>query len=443
MRKIYIFLSFLLCSLVLNYFLYSNKLIDIITNRTVSFFYIQWPVERLFIEPFYAFAYYILTMERTGYIFALVSWALWIVIFAAAVSRYKKMSLRQTLINSFFGVLLFVSAVMAVILLPVPGPKLANTDAYKVFDIHSHTVSSRDAIASINSSIRLHKQHGFTNFFITEHDNVKGYGTVPYNVKNIDFIYPGIQIRTTDGVSVLLLADKKFNYDYFKDKSIKQIINLAHEKGMLAVMPHWWKWNEPPLKKIVEYGIDGFEIYNCGYRYISDQKRKDIIDICKKNNLMMFGTIDWHGYGNMTNVWTVTERRDGKTLFEILKSKPELKVIVHDTKGSQSLLRYIFEPFSAFYFYVINTEKIYILSFYMLFGVLIAMFFYFHIKILIRFFSLFFSSFFMLATLYYFNTYLYIAAKNIVIPEMILPLAAGFSVLWLIVWIINGKNIKS
>ncbi|MDD4166239.1 MAG: hypothetical protein PHN29_04345 [Endomicrobiaceae bacterium] len=129
MRKIYIFLSFLLCSLTLNYFLYSNNLIDIITNRTVSFFNIQWPVERLFIEPFYAFAYYILTMERSGYIFALVAWALWIVIFAASVSRYKKMSLRQTLVNSFAGVLLFVSAVMAVILLPVPGPNLSNTDS--------------------------------------------------------------------------------------------------------------------------------------------------------------------------------------------------------------------------------------------------------------------------------------------------------------------------
>ncbi|MDD5021430.1 MAG: hypothetical protein PHR82_04720 [Endomicrobiaceae bacterium] len=418
-------------------------MIDIITNQSASLFYLQWPMERLFIEPFYAFSYYLLTMERTGYIFALLSWVVWIIVFVILISQYKKINGKQIIINSIFGILFFLSIVMFVIILPVPGPQLSGANLYKVFDIHSHTMSSKDAIGSVESNIKLHEKHGFTNFFITEHDNVKGFKTIPYNIKNEDFIFPGIQIRTTEGVSVLLLSKKQFSYDYFKEKSIKEIINLAHSKGMLVVMPHWWKWSEPPLQKIVDYGIDGFEIYNCGYRYLTEEKRQSIIDICKKNNLMMFGTIDWHGYGYMTNVWTVVQKQDNKNLFDILKSKPELQVIVHDVKGSQSLIRYIFEPFSAFYYYVVNTEIKYVLSFYMICSVFIALFFYYRIKTLIRIFSLMFSVFFVFATFYYVNMYLYIATQNVVMPGMILPMVSGFSVIWLIIWIINGKNIQS
>ncbi|GAB1401962.1 hypothetical protein MASR1M68_08730 [Elusimicrobiota bacterium] len=444
MRKIYIFTLFLLASLALNYFLYSKNLIELITNQPVSIFHLQWPMERLFIEPFYGFAYYLLTMERTGYVFALISWAVWIVIFTVLISKYKKSNLKQIVINSVFGVLFFVSVVLFVIMLPVSGPKLSNTNSYNVVDIHSHTTSSRDAIASVESSIKLHKKHGFTNFFITEHDNVKGFRTIPHDINNNeDFIFPGIQIRTTEGVSVLLLSKKQFSYEYFKEKSIKEIVSLAHDKGMLVVMPHWWKWNNPPLQEIVDSGIDGFEIYNCGYRYISDEKRKSIIDICKKNNLMMFGTIDWHGYGYMTNVWTVIQKRDNNNLFDILKSKPDIQIIVHDVKGSQSFIRYIFEPFSAFYYYIVNTQMKYVLSFYMICGVFIALFFYYRIKILIRIFSLTFSVLFLFSTFYYFNVFLHAPTKNVVIPETVLPLVGGFTVIWLVVWIINGKNIQS
>lgn len=443
MRKIYIFILFLLASLTLNYFFYSKNLIELITNKSVSLFYLQWPMERLFIEPFYGFAYYLLTMERTGYIFALIAWVVWIIIFVILISKYKKTNLKQIIINCVFGVFLFVSIIMFVIMLPVSGPKLSNTNSYKVFDIHSHTISSKDAIASIASSISLHQKHGFTNFFITEHDNVKGFRTIPYNTNNEDFMFPGIQIRTTEGVSVLLLSKKQFNYDYFKEKSIKEIVTLAHGQGMLVIMPHWWKWNNPTLQEIVDSGIDGFEIYNCGYRYISDQQRKSIIDICEKNNLMMFGTIDWHGYGYMTNVWTLVQKQDNKNLFEVLQSKPDIQIIVHDVKGSQSFIRYIFEPFSAFYYYAVNTEMKYVLSFYMICSVFIAVFLYYPIKILIRIFSLTFSVLFLLSTFYYFNVFLYAPTKNVIIPEMVLPLVGGFTVIWLIVWIINGKDIQS
>ena len=96
-------------------------------------------------------------------------------------------------------------------------------------------------------------------------------------------VFPGIQIRTTEGISVLLLSSKFFRYEDFAKNSLKDLINLAHKNDMLVIMPHWWKWHRPALQEVVDSGIDGFEIYNCGYRYISDSTRKEIIDICKKN----------------------------------------------------------------------------------------------------------------------------------------------------------------
>jgi len=443
MKKIYIFVLIIIASLVLNNFLYSKNLIELTQNIQISGFYLKWPIERLFIEPFYAFAYYIMTMERTGYVFALASWIFWITVFALVMSKYKKNALKQTVLNVIFAVFFFVSAAVCVIILPVPGPKLANTHSYKVFDIHSHTISSKDATGTVKSNINLHSKHGFTNFFITEHDNTKGFKTIPHNIKNEDYILPGIQIRTTDGISILLLSKKQFKYEDFQEKSIEELINLAHLKGMLVVVPHWWKWNNPPLQKLVDAGVDGFEIYNCGYRYLGDEKRKEIIDICKNNNLMMFGSTDWHGYGYMSNIWTIAEKNGETSLFDILSSKPQLKVIVHNNKGSQSAVRYAFEPFFAFYYYIKNTQMKYILSFYMIFGFFAVIFFYYNIKILIRIFSLIFAVFFMGATFYYVNLFLHMAPNNVVIPGTILPIAGPLSLIWLIIWIINGKNIQS
>ena len=79
MKRIYTFISIIIISVVLNIIFYGSNIIDVATGEKLSNIVLQWPVLRFFTEPFYAFAYYILTMERTGYVFALASWLAWLV----------------------------------------------------------------------------------------------------------------------------------------------------------------------------------------------------------------------------------------------------------------------------------------------------------------------------------------------------------------------------
>ena len=272
-KKIYSLFSIIIGSIVLNICLYSSNIIDVSTGEKINNISLQWPTIRLFIEPFYAFAYYILTMERSGYVFALISWLLWLVFITILLCKYNKINLKNSIVYSCFSFFFFISLCCSVIILPVIGPKITNVEGYKVLDAHSHTISSRDNISTIASSVNFHKKHGFTDFFITEHDNTNGYKTIPYNIET-KHIFPGIQIRTTDGQSILLLSQYCFKYEDFKDRSIKEMISLAHAKDMLVIMPHWWKWKKPNLRQLVDWQIDGFEIYNCGYRYISNETRQ-------------------------------------------------------------------------------------------------------------------------------------------------------------------------
>lgn len=440
MKKIYTFIFVIIASVVLNIVFYTSNIVNISTGEHLNNIVLQWPTFRFFIEPFYAYSYYILTMERTGYIYAVVSWSFWLILATILFCKYKNFSLKNTIILSFFSFFFFVSITCAVIILPIIGPKLVVADGYKSVDCHSHTISSRDNISDMLSSIKFHKEHGFTDFFVTEHDNVKGYNNIPVDI-NKDHIFPGIQIRTTNGQSILLLSNNNFKYEEFRDKSIKEMIDLAHSKDMLVIMPHWWKWNKPQLQQLVDWGIDGFEIYNCGYRYISKDTRQEIIDICNANNLIIVGTTDWHGLGYMTNVWTLIEAKENKNVFELLKEKPKTKIIVHDVKGNQSVIRYIFEPFYFLYLYVTTTQLKYVVSFYVFILIVVGLLFKFPLMRIIRITALSLSCFFSICIFYFVNILQYSFYLNVMIPETILPALAGLVLIWFIIWSFCDKNI--
>lgn len=440
MKKIYTLVFIIIVSVVLNISFYTSNIIDISTGEQLNNIVLQWPILRLFIEPFYAFAYYILTMERSGYVFALISWLSWLVLISILLCRYKYFKLKNTIIFCCFSFFFFISLCCIVVILPIIGPKITNINGYKSIDIHSHTISSRDNISSVKSSINFHKKHGFTDFFITEHDNTNGYKTIPNSLET-EHIFPGIQIRTKDGVSVLLLSKNYFEYEDFKDKNIKELIDLAHSQDMLVIMPHWWKWNRPNLQQLIDWGIDGFEIYNCGYRYISDQTRQKLIDICNEKNLSMFGTTDWHGLGYMTNVWTLIENKNDKTVFELIKDKTKTKIVVHDVKGNQSVLRYVFEPFYFIFLYVTTTQLKYVVSFYMFILVLIGLLYNIPVMRVIRIVSLLLACFFSTCVFYFVYMLEYSFCNNVMIPETIIPTALSLIFIWIVIWGFCDKNI--
>lgn len=433
MKKVYLFVLLILISVTANVLFYSPNIVDLVTGEKLSNIVLQWPVWRLFIEPFYALSYYIMGMDSGSYWFAGISWLLWIILFAFLFAKSKKENLKNTAIYCAFFVFFFVSVVCMVISLPIIGGKITNVEGYKVVDVHSHTIESRDSISTVMSSIAYHNMQGFTDFFITDHDNTKSYNNIPADI-GTEHIFPGVQIKTREGQTLILLSQYKFRYEDFRDMSTKELIKFAHSEGMLVIAPYWWEYNFTEPEQLVKWGIDGFEIYNYRHLNVSKEYRQRLIELCKTNKLLMFGSTDWHGMGYMTNVWTLVERTSNTNIFNLLSKKPETKIVVHKTKNSTSFIRYIFEPFYFLLSYSVDTPLKYVMSFYMFFLIIAALTYKLPALKIIRIISLYMSFVLCIYTFYFVKMLTYSFFNNVVIPEEILPISISLVFIWLIIW---------
>ena len=418
------------------------QLYDLVSGaKAADGFFISWPFIRVFTEPFYAFSFYALTLQRDFYRPVIISWTGWTVISVFIYCVIKKRTVGQTLCGIFYALMLLITLFLFAVLAPLPGPKLNKPDGYIAVDLHSHTVYSHDNLSKPRSNLRFHRLHGYDAFFVTEHNHTGGFERFPGEAKYKE-VFPGVQMQTKDKVSVLLLSAKAFDGGQYKNLALKDIIRKAHADGMLVIMPHWWKWHRQSLEELVELGIDGFEIYNCGYRNLSKRDFQDIVKISKDNNLLMAGSTDWHGWGYMTDVWTVLKAAPGGNLKEVLDKKPETRVLVYRRQQSSSPLRFILEPFYAFYLYMKNADMIAVFSLMIWTLLMNVIFMGGALKIIKKYAPLAIMAVLALSAVFIFTVYIPARATNEIIPKTVLPVMIVCCALWFFVWRFNGKNIQ-
>ena len=418
------------------------RLHDLITGAAADGgFFISWPFIRVFTEPVYAFSFYALTLNKSFYQPALISWFWWLITAVLVYCGIRKRNIGQTFSRIFYAVMILISVFLFVILVPLPGPKLNKPEGFIAADIHSHTIYSHDNLSKPSSNLRFHKVHGYDSFFITEHNHTDSFDKFSENARYKD-VFPGVQMRTNDKISVLLLSGKHFDGKEYADKSLSEIIEKAHSNNMLVIMPHWWKWRKQSLQELVTDGIDGFEIYNCGYRNLTKKELKKIIEISKDNNLLMVGSTDWHGWGYMTDVWTVFPANQGTNLKDILDKKPETKVLLYREDQSACALRFVFEPFMFFYYYIKNADAISVLSLMVWVMLLNVLFIGNMAKYIKKFTPPAMAAVMAAAAVVMYISYMSADGFNKIILTAVIPVLLGCCILWFFVWRLNGKNIQ-
>jgi hypothetical protein len=424
----------------LSYIVFNNpiKLYDLANRGEIVNFSIVWPKIRILIEPIYSFAFYALTLNRNFYKPVIVSWILWVVSVVILYSLLSKQNLFKTLHNIFYSLMLLLTLFSFIVLVPLPGPKLEKPQNYIAVDIHSHTLTSHDNVAPAYISLKAHVWQGYDVFFNTEHNHSNGFINFPENLK-FKVVYPGMQMQTKDKISVLVLSSKEFNGDDYKNLSLKDIIEKAHNNGMIVIMPHWWKWHIKTFNELKELGIDGFEIYNCGYRSFNNNQRDQLIKFCSDNNLPMFGVTDWHGWGYMSDVWTLFKGDLSVNMEQQLAKKPKTKVILYRQDQSALIFRFVFEPIFAFYYYVKNVSLGYFLSFvtWVLIGFYIISSKVF--KYIKKYFSLVMVLLYFFASVYFYAIVKSVANNTIVLKSVI-PILIAFCILWFVLWRLNDTS---
>jgi hypothetical protein len=417
-----------------------TSLYDLTTGFQTLDFSIMWPKIRIFIEPFYSFAFYILTLDRNFYRPVIISWYIWIFGIVLLYCIINKDTIREIINNVFYVSMIFTTIFSFIALIPIPGPKLKKPQGYSAVDIHSHTLRSHDSVVSAKVSLKAHSWQGFDIFFNTEHNHTKGFRLFPKNTL-YKTVYPGIQIQTKNDVSVVLLASKEFNGRDYEDMTLANIIIKAHKNKMFVIMPHWWKWHKHTLIELKNLFIDGFEIYNCGYRNFSEYEQKTMINFAKTNDIMMFGVTDWHGWGYMSNVWSVLQCNTSENTVERFQKKPKIKVILYRQKQSESIARFVFDPFYAFCYYMKNVSAKYLASFVGWVIIIFAISKSYFLKHIKRYFPLIMSTIYALGTIYFYVTVRLFIDTNVIIMKTIIPILIGFCILWFVLWVsIRNKN---
>ena len=326
-------------------------LVDMVSQSAPAGFSVEWPALRYALEPFSGTAEYLLSFTR--YMLQLDSWMFWLLLFAFVMGLNKKDTLKQSLKRAFRFEVYFLSIIMFCLVLPFPAPVLKVPGDFLAVDFHSHTFYSHDGLVSPAESLYYHRRLGFDSFFVTEHGHVNSFDKFPAD-KKLKTVYPGMQVSTTERVSLLVLADRQFDAAPYLHKSAKDVIELAHKNGFAVVCPHWWKWRYFSWQQLYDFGIDGFEVYNAGYRKFSREERGRLVDFCREKGLLMTGSTDWHGWGYLSNVWTVLEKTgdSGTFPFDALRKHAVTKVIVLERPGEvNNTLRYVLEPFFGLYYY--------------------------------------------------------------------------------------------
>ena len=435
--KFFLILSFLI---VVTYVIFNNPitLYDLVNQHKIPDFSIVWPKIRIFIEPIYSFTFYALTLNKNFYKPVIISWILWVISIVILYSLLNKQALLKTLHNIFYSLMLLFTLFFFVALVPIPGPRLEKPKNYVAIDIHSHTLVSHDNVASAYISLKAHIWQGYDVFFNTEHNHSDGFVNFPNKLK-YKVVYPGMQMQTKDKISVLILSSKEFNGNDYKNLSLQEMIRKAHSNGMIVIMPHWWKWHIKTFTELKNLGIDGFEIYNCGYRDFDINERDQLIKFCMDNNLPMFGVTDWHGWGYMSDVWTVFEGTLSVNIEKQLAKKIKTKVILYRQEQSDSIFRFIFEPFCAFYYYVKNVQLKYFVSFIIWILVIFCVVFNKNFKYIKKYLPLFMTLLYSFGSVYFYSIVKNISTNTIVIKSVI-PLLISFCLLWFVLWRLNDTN---
>jgi hypothetical protein len=214
--------------------------------------------------------------------------------------------------GSFILVLLFV---LVGLLWHRPMLALAGADPDDAaVDFHSHTNVSHDVRHTLmrgydtEANLRWHRRAGFDAVFITDHNTVEGlrpHAGPPARC-------PGIEVSAWKAHIVLLgdslpVDPRGYNGSMGALLTLLRISDSAYGALSVASLPEYERNQWSALDRLVEAGLDGFEIVNAAPKAneISRVRRDSVIALAREANRFVVGVSDNHGWGATSMVWNL------------------------------------------------------------------------------------------------------------------------------------------
>jgi hypothetical protein len=181
-------------------------------------------------------------------------------------------------------------------------------------DFHSHTNVSHDVRHTLmrgydtEANLRWHRRAGFDAVFITDHNTVEGlrpHAGPPARC-------PGIEVSAWKAHIVLLgdslpVETRRYNTSMEGLLTLLRSSDSAYGALSVASLPEYERNQWSALDRLVEAGLDGFEIVNAAPKAneITRVRRDSVIALAREANRFVVGASDNHGWGATSMVWNL------------------------------------------------------------------------------------------------------------------------------------------
>lgn len=238
--------------------------------------------------------------------------------------------------------LVFAFYIVFVFLMPLPTWSLHDDNAKSdiIGDLHSHTLFSHDGLATPIQSLKQHREIGDQVVAFTEHERPPYYSVKSKNTG----IIPGVEVGAADGTYVLGLGIKSEKYtpiSFDRWWRVQIWINQIHEVHKGAVFAMYINLKPQDVDRLVDMGVDAFEIDNGGHAPPSDAMKAALIRAQKKYGIALLADSDWHGWSSFIQQWNLFRTAAGNSSM-----RPEQRIV--DTLRKHG--RYQIIPVTAYHF---------------------------------------------------------------------------------------------
>ncbi|NIO09162.1 MAG: hypothetical protein GTO40_14580 [Deltaproteobacteria bacterium] len=309
-------------------FAYPSDLQNIVTGQFNESVRLHYPLTYVLFAPFFQFADRVTILGTSQHIaFGSTVCLVWI---AWRIGKRwgTALSLRMILIE--IGGFLCVNLVLFLMFLVVafiPRPMarihLDGKDLL-AFNIHSHTSASWDARKSFSPMKNLlwHERAGFHANFITDHNVFHG-SQEGRDLSLSRRPRPGMISMRGEELTLfrshwILLGSRTRFYKkpheigYEGLNTFLQVVSPAKDQIVVASLPQYWRDHWDNVDDFIAWGVHGFEIVSASPRALDfpPRLRSQIVELCRKNNLLMMGGADSHGLGSTVYVWNLVRFPD-------------------------------------------------------------------------------------------------------------------------------------
>lgn len=291
-----------------------SPLIDAITGSTPGDADLERPILYVMFAPLSntldALTFFSLSRAE----WALAVWMVLLGAWGALRPAAAPLARGQRVGRALLGPVILILLAVAAVLLPRPVPRLTSADGSgTIIDYHAHTSASHDGRPgwTLARLARWHERQGFEASYVTDH-NVIYDGSMPAPAGTPINLLPGVEWSVYRQHVVAIGPVEPLPRDSFGGSSERMVRIFAaiERQGALSIasLPEYWRNHYRDLDAFALAGVDGFEIVNCSPKALGlpADKRREVLALAGRHDLLVVGASDNHGWGQVTCVWNLS-----------------------------------------------------------------------------------------------------------------------------------------